>query len=391
MYWKLQENVLSQSDLDLLVSFIRETKRFTQFERVKQFENEFAEWQGSEYCVFVNSGSSANFILISALKELCGWNDGDEIIVPAITWPTTVTPIIQLGLNPVFVDINLDDLSFIYDRIESKITTRTRGIFVVHLLGFPADMQRLKELVNERDILIIEDCCESHGAKQKSVKVGNFGMAGTFSSYWGHHITTIEGGMVTTNNEDLYNLLLLKRSHGLARELPNELHSRIKAKHQDIDFNFLFLTDGFNFRNTEFNAMFGLLQLKGIDGFITIRNRNYDRFISICKRFPDHLITLDSIGKSSFSLPFFFKNYEQKQAFQKCILNAGIEYRPIIGGNLLRQPFLKKYYNKDQFKNSDFIHSNAFYIGNNQFVNQEKVDYLDKLMSEYFNYYKGSN
>lgn len=384
MFWKLQENVISQSDLDLLVSFIRETKRFTQFENVKQFETEFAKWQGCKYCVFVNSGSSANLLLINALKELWGWNEGDEILVPTVTWPTTVTPIMQLGLKPVFVDINLDDLSFNYDRIESKITSRTRGIFVVHLLGFPADVQRLKEIVNERDILIIEDCCESQGATLNGVKVGNLSMAGTFSFYWGHHITTIEGGMVTTDDEELYNLLLLKRSHGLARELPNKLHSEIKTNHQDIDFNFLFLTDGFNFRNTEFNATIGLSQLKRIDIYIAIRNRNYEQFVSICKRFPDQLLTLDSSGKSSFSLPFYFKDYEKKKAFQEYIFNAGIEYRPIISGNLLQQPFLEKYYNKDQFQNSDFIHSNAFYIGNNQFVDEERIDYLDKLMSEFF-------
>jgi CDP-6-deoxy-D-xylo-4-hexulose-3-dehydrase len=170
MFWKLQENVVDDSDLDVLVSFIRQTKRFTQFTKVKEFEAAFAAWQGCKYCVFVNSGSSANLILVNAVKELRKWRDGDEVIVPAVTWPTTITPVIQCDLKPVFADANLTDLSFDYDQIESKITPRTRGIFVAHLLGFPANVQRLKEIVSGRDIAIIEDSCESQGATLNGVK-----------------------------------------------------------------------------------------------------------------------------------------------------------------------------------------------------------------------------
>jgi len=385
MFWKLQENILTDQDIGLIVEFVSTTKRFTQFEKVIQFEKEFSAWQRCEHSVYVNSGSSANFLLINALKELRKWNVGDEIIVPVVTWPTTITPILQMGLKPVFVDINLDDLSFDYNKLAESITSKTRGIFVVHLLGFSANIDKIKEITAGKDIILIEDCCESQGAELNGNKVGNLTTAGTFSFYWGHHMTTIEGGMICTNDSELFKLLLLKRSHGLARELPSESHNFYKRKYKEIDFNFLFLTDGFNFRNTELHAVIGIAQLKKIDEYIKIRNSNYQKFIELCVKYNDSIIIINGNGISSFTLPFIFKECDKKLAFEKIIQKHGIESRPIISGNLLRQPFLKKYYNKGQFKNADFIHSNAFYIGNNQFVNEERIDYLEKLMSEYFN------
>jgi CDP-6-deoxy-D-xylo-4-hexulose-3-dehydrase len=382
VFWKLQENVVNDSDLDLLVAFIRETKRFTQFAKVKEFENAFAAWQGCKYCVLVNSGSSANLVLINALKELYRWCDGDEVIVPAVTWPTTITPVLQCGLKPVFVDVNLSDLSFDYDQVAGKTTTRTRGIFVAHLLGFPANVQKLKDIVGGRDIVIFEDACESQGATFNGTKVGNLSTAGTFSFYWGHHMTTVEGGMLCTNDENLFKLFVLKRSHGLARELLPEYHPALKAKYPDIDFNFLFLTDGFNFRNTEFNAVLGLAQLRRIDEFIGIRNRNYAGFVTMSKRHEDQLIVLESEGVSSFVLPFLFRQQARKQKFQEMMRGAGIESRPLISGNLLRQPFLNHYYDPAGYRNADFLHTNAFYIGNNQFVDDKRLDVLDDLMAE---------
>jgi CDP-4-dehydro-6-deoxyglucose reductase, E1 len=384
MFWKLQENIVTESDLDLLVEFIRETRRFTQFTKVAAFEHAFAAWQGCRYCVYVNSGSSANLLLVNAAKELFGWQDGDEVIVPAVTWATTVTPVMQCGLTPVFVDVNLSDLSMDYDKLSSKITEKTKAIFLAHLLGFPANINRLKEIIGERDIVILEDSCESQGATLNGTKVGNLGLAGTFSFYWGHHMTTVEGGMLCTNSEELYNLLLLKRSHGLARELPPEKHDAIKKTHDDIDFNFLFLTDGFNMRNTEFNAVLGLAQLERIDEYITIRNRNYRQFLALCSKYEDDLVLLDAPGISSFVLPFLFKNRVRKEAFQLLIHDAGIESRPLISGNLLRQPFLSKYYNSVDYPNADFIHTNAFYIGNNQFVDENRLNVLASLLQTFF-------
>lgn len=380
MFWPLQENIISNEELDLLVNFIRETKRFTQFTKVREFEQAYSEWMGCKYSVFVNSGSSANLLMIYAAAERYGWQHGDEVIVPALTWPTTVTPVMQAGFTPVFVDANLDDFAFDYDQLAAKITPRTRAIFLVHILGFPADIDRIKKIIGDRDIVILEDTCETQGGTIGGTKVGNFGLGSSFSFYWGHHMTTVEGGMICTNDEEFYKLNVLKRSHGLARELPERYQADIRAAHPDIDFQFLFLTDGFNFRNTEFNAVLGLSQLPKLDKFIEIRNRNYRRFLSICRRFEDKLVILDRPGMSSFVLPFVLKDVALKAPFRELIRENGIESRPLISGNLLQQPFLKKYYKAGEFEVADMLHRNAFYIGNNQFVNDERLDVLEKLM-----------
>jgi CDP-6-deoxy-D-xylo-4-hexulose-3-dehydrase len=384
-FWPLMENIITDKDLDVLINFIKTTKRFTQFTRVREFETAFSKWQGCNHSVFVNSGSSANLILVSAAKEMYKWNDGDEVIVPSVTWTTTVTPIIQLGLKPVFVDINLEDLAVDYQKINKLITNKTKAIFVAHLLGFPASIDKLKKIIKNKNIIILEDCCETQGGNINGIKVGNYGLAGTFSFYWGHHMTTVEGGMICTNNKALYELLILKRSHGLARELPKESHFNIKKKYPDIDFNFLFLTDGFNVRNTEFQAVLGIEQLKRIDKYIKIRNQNYQLFLNECKNYKNYLITIDKLGISSFVLPFFFKIKKYKNNFQEIIKDAGIESRPLISGNLLRQPFLSKYFFNGEFVNSEFIHENAFYIGNNQFVNKTRLHKLFEIMNKFFN------
>ena len=384
MFWPLMENVVSQGDLEVLINFIKKTKRFTQFEKVKEFEDAFSLWQGCKYSVYVNSGSSANLILLSAAKELHEWEEGVEVIVPAVTWTTTVTPVIQLGLSPVFVDVNLDDLAVDYDQVSKAITSKTRAIFVAHLLGFPAAIEKLNQIIKNKNIVLLEDCCETQGGIAKSKKVGNHGEGGTFSFYWGHHMTTVEGGMVCTNNEELYKLLLLKRSHGLARELPTKSHAPLRNKYPDIDFNFLFLTDGFNVRNTEFNAVLGVEQLRRLDGVIETRNKNYKEFVEECEKWPNRLLTLNHPGISSFVLPFFFKEKQHKEAFQKLINESEIESRPIISGNLLRQPFLANYMVPDKFSNADFIHENAFYVGNNQFVDSSRLIVLFRLINEYF-------
>ena len=385
MFWKLQENVLTDHDLQDLTDFIKTTKRFTQFTNVAKFEAAYAQWQGCQYCVYVNSGSSANLIMIAAASEMYNWPADAEVIVPAVTWPTTITPVMQSKYKPVFVDANLSDLSFDYEKLAAAITDKTRAIFVAHLLGFPADIKKIQQIIGDRNIVLLEDCCESQGATIDGKKVGNFGLAGSFSFYWGHHMTTVEGGMICTNDEEFYKLLLLKRSHGLARELPERFHADIKKKYPEIDFNFLFLSDGFNVRNTELHAVLGLSQLPKMNDYIDIRNKNYRSYLDICKNYEDQLhVIKPEPGYSSFVLPFFFKDAKKKSLFQECMMKEGIESRPLISGNLLRQPFLNQYYDPANFKNADFIHENAFYIGNNQFVDDSRMERLAQLMKDFF-------
>ena len=228
--WKLQENIIERRDKDILIDFINSTDRFTQFEKVKEFENKWGDWQGCDFAVFVNSGSSANLLMMDVVKEFYKIDDDAEVLVPAITWSTNITSVIQAKLKPVFVDINLSDFSFDYDKLQNAITSKTRIILITHLIGIPANMEIINNIANKNNLIVLEDCCESHGAKFNNKKVGNFGIMSTFSFYWGHHITSVEGGMICTNNEELFDLLLLKRSHGLARELPNTKHEYYKKK-----------------------------------------------------------------------------------------------------------------------------------------------------------------
>lgn len=379
--WKLQENVLEEGDLQELVEFIRTTKRFTQFVKVREFEEAWSRWQGCGYSVYVNSGSSANLVILSLMKETLGWQGGDEVLVPAVTWVTNVTPILQCGLRPVFVDVNLEDFSFDYEDLARRIGPRTRAVFVTHLIGFPADVRRIASIVEGRGIEILEDCCESHGARVGATRVGNFGTCSSFSFYWGHHMTTVEGGMVCTGREELHQLALLKRSHGLARELPPGLHDGWARRHPDVDFNFLFVTDGFNFRNTEFNAVIGLAQIKKLDRYIEIRNANHRRFLEILAGHREHLLLPDHPGISSFCLPFVFRDERVKRRMEGLLRAHQIEFRPIIGGNLLRQPCFAAYGTPSEFPNAEFLHTNAFYIGNNQFVGSSRLERLRPLLA----------
>lgn len=386
--WKLQENIIDRSQTEILINFIKTTERYTQFIEVKKFEDAWSRWQGCKYSVFVNSGSSANLVILDLLKELYRWQNGDEIIVPVVTWPTDISSVLQLGLKPVFVDINLQDLAFDYDDLKKKISSKTRAIFLTHLLGFPANIERIKIIIGKTNIKLIEDCCESHGATINGKKIGNFGICSSFSFYWGHHISTVEGGMICTNEEKIYKLAILKRSHGLARELPKKYHSYYKRRYKDIDFRFLFLTTGFNVRNTELSAVLGLTQLQHLDRYITIRNNNYKKFINILSLYSNFFFIPYKAGISSFILPFFLKHKRDKENLQKYLTIKEIESRPIVTGNLLKQPFLKSFSVPGKFPNANFIHTNGFYIGNNQFVDEKRLYYLKNALDEFFQRYR---
>jgi CDP-6-deoxy-D-xylo-4-hexulose-3-dehydrase len=284
------------------------------------------------------------------------------------------------------VDVNLNDFSFDYKKLKSSITNKTKAIFVAHLIGFPSEILRIKKIIKNKKILILEDCCESQGAKINNTKVGNFGLAGSFSFYWGHHMSTIEGGMITTNNREFYNLCLLKRSHGLARELPINEQSKYKKKYAKKEFKFLFLRDGFNLRSTEINAFLGLNMIRKIDNWIKIRNDNYKIFINILMKHEKEFLIPLKKGISSFVLPFLMKGKNKKNKLEKFLNQNNIETRPFIAGNLLRQPFLEKIKSKKHV-NADFIDYNSFYIGNNQFVNKLRLKKLNWLLNKFFNNY----
>jgi CDP-4-dehydro-6-deoxyglucose reductase, E1 len=379
--WKLQSDVINTTYRKKISEFVLNTRRFTQGEAILEFEKNFSNWMGAEYSLFVSSGSTANFLLIDSMKEKYNWNDMSEIIVPAVTWTTNVSPIIQLGMKPVFCDINLDDMSFDYNMLATLISKNTKAIFLTHLIGLPANIEKINKIIDNNDIKIIEDCCEAQGATISNKKVGSFGIGSTFSFYWGHIMTSIEGGMVVTNDKELYHLMKMKRSHGLARELPKSEWSNIKKYNKNIDFNFLFLNLGYNFRNTEINAFIGNLQLSEVEQIINERKKNYSAFMEIISKV-GCIKKVYKLGMSPFCLPLIFESVAKKEIAMKLLTESEIEYRPLISGNLLYHPAFKRFANKLNYKNANFLHNNALYIGNHQFVTTNNFTKLSEVLTE---------
>ena len=386
-FWPLMKNIITDEDKDKMIEFIKSTNKFTNGARVREFENKWSDWLGCKHSLFVSSGSTANFLLLAAIKEFYNLKDGDKVLVPSMTWVTNIGPVIQLGLTPVFCDVDSYDFGFDKDHL-NKIKEQhpdIKLIWITHLFGIAADVDYYKELFP--DALIAEDVCESHGAKINGQKAGVFGEGGTFSFYFGHHMTTVEGGFVSTNNTELYELMRAKRSHGLVREMSEEYRKPIIKKYPDVHPQFLFITDGYNFRNMELNAVLGLSQLKNLDSSIEIRKSNINRFIKMLD-YPQFDTNFKLEGNSSFVLPFLCKSVELKNKLEKHLALNGVETRPLCSGNLLRQPFLQ-YLNLDleEYPKVDNLHFKGFYIGNNHLITEDEWLKLENLVFEFMTLY----
>jgi len=383
LHWPLIKDSITWLDKLRLCYFLLTNNKYTNGVYVKKFEQQWATWLGSKYGLMTNSGSSANLLLLSAVKEKYQLQANDKVLVPACTWSTNISPIIQLGFTPIFCDVNLENFSFDIEHMQQikQQHPNIKLIFVTHLLGFSANNELYRTMFP--DAIILDDVCESHGCMTPNGrKRGSDSLGATFSFYFGHHMTTIEGGMIVTSDLELYNIMKMKRSHGMSREALNpEIYA---SQYPDLDPRFLFVTDGYNLRSTELNAILGLAQLPRLDSIIQQRRRNFTRFVNIVNSHPDkfYQIYLDPLN-SNYSLPFVCRTPDIMQQLKQKFTAYGIEHRPIVGGNLLRQPFLKNY----QFTvikhnyNVDLINQNGFYIGNSQFVNNRHLDQLENLLN----------
>jgi CDP-6-deoxy-D-xylo-4-hexulose-3-dehydrase len=378
--WPLMKNTLTFLDRLKLAKFILSSDKFTQGPMVEKFEQEWSKWLGAKHSLFVTSGSTANFLLLAAVKEKYNLKNGDKVLVPACTWVTNINPVFQLGLEPIFCDINLKDFSFDVDNMKllSKKHPDIKIVFTTHLLGIPAPLDEYKKLFP--NAIFIDDVCESHGARTPTGKVGADSIGATFSFYFGHHMSTVEGGMISTNDFELYDLMRMKRSHGLART-SLKFHEYAQ-KNSEIEKSFLFITDGYNFRNTELGAVLGLSQLKRLDSFIEKRRENYKIFVDICNKSDKLYPVYNHEGNSSFCFPFICKTHEIKTRLVALFEEYEIEYRPIVGGNLLKQPYLKSRYDISDLPNADKVHDNGVYIGNNQFITFENMKVVEKIVKK---------
>ena len=380
--WPLMENTISWSDRFQLIKFLATADKFTNGPMIKEFEKQWALWVGSKHALMVNSGSTANLLIVSTIKEFYQLRNGDKVLVPACTWVTNISPVIQCGLEPVFCDVNLSNFSFNVEHMQqiAKQHPDIKVIFVSHLLGFSAENEIYKKIFP--NALIIDDVCESHGCLDaQGNKQGHDSLGASFSFYFGHHMTTIEGGMINTNNTKLYELMRLKRSHGMARESAD--FKKYADAFPEINPQFLFVTDGYNFRSTEINAVLGLNQLKRLDKMIFQRRANFALFTDIINANQDKFYPIScQSGASNFAFPFICKTKEICHQLKTLFDQAGIEHRPVIGGNLLRQPFLKNYVFGTTIANSnaDIINFNGLYIGNNHFVTRHDMLWLERIL-----------
>ena len=358
---------------------------FTMGEYVKTFESQFAEYHNKKFAVMVNSGSSANLIATAAFfyKENCPLKAGDEVIVPCVSWATTYHPLHQYGLKLKFVDVELDSLNIDISKLEAAITENTKMIVGVSILGNPARLEELREFADKHNLYFLEDNCESLDAEIDGVKAGTFGDIGTFSFFFSHHISTMEGGMLITDDEELYQLSLSLRNHGWTRGQPDD--SKIYTKSAD-DFSeaYRFILPGYNVRPSELNAVVGIEQLKKLPEFTKQRRKNLKQFELIFKD-DNRFITQKEHGKSSsFCFPIIIKpesNIDRERIF-KALHEADIGFRMITGGNMLRHDVLKYYDWSIDGKavNADIIHDNGFFIGNHPFDLSKQLEKLKEII-----------
>ena len=351
------------------INDVIKSNRYTMGSKVRQFENEFSEFFDVKYSLMLNSGSSANLLAIASLiiDEETDLNKGDEVIVPAVSWSTTFSPISQYGLKLRFVDIDLNTLNIDENLIENAITKKTKAIFAVNLLGNSCNFKKLKDLCNKYNLLLLEDNCESLGAKYDNKFTGTIGNVGTFSFFFSHHMQTMEGGMLVTNNKKTYELANSMRAHGWIRDLPDD-NSLFKKTGDNFEDSFKFITPGYSIRPLEMSGAIGSVQLRKINSFIDNRRENAKFFNELFKSNENIIIQRETGESSWFGFSIVLKNkfLGKRSEVLKKLSNANIETRPIVAGNFTKNPTIKymDHTISGELKNAEYIDENGFFVGN---------------------------
>ena len=386
---KLMENNITKSDLTNVKRLLsKKNIILTQSKNVKIFEQKWSKWLGVKYSTFVNSGSSANFITISILKYLNKNKNKNEIIVPTLTWVSDVNSVILNNFKPIFVDINPKNLSMSEKEIFKKVNKKTLAVFITHAQGFNGLSSNLLKFLKKKKIHLIEDVCESHGAKFKNKKLGTFGLISNFSFYYAHHLSTIEGGMICTNTKKIYEMARIFRSHGMVRESDNKkFEKEMIKKYKKLSPQFIFLYPTLNFRNNEIGAIIGLNQLKNLDNNNKKRTKNFNLFLNNLNK-KKYFTNFDTKGSSNYAFPVILKtkNFKKRNLFEKILTKNMVEFRRgnAGGGNQLRQPYVKKFINNvnfNNYKNVDHIHFFGYYMGNYPNLKKSKIIKLVNLLN----------
>lgn len=383
--WPLMVNNIERSDLDLLIEYLKQDDpKLTHGPRVVEFEAKWSEWLKVKHSLMLNSGSSANDLTMLALRELRGTG---EIIVPALTWVSDIASVLHAQMKPVFVDINPRSLAMDTNEILKSITPKTKGVFLTHILGYNGLTDKLLSELTRLEIPLIEDVCESHGATHNGNRAGSFGLASNFSFYYAHHMTTIEGGMISTNDENFFDIVRMLRSHGMVRESASVATKNMYVKnYPDLNPDFIFAYSAHNMRPTEINAILGLSQLQRLDHNNKKRTANLTRFLSQLEN-SVFRTDFDLCGSSNYAFTLILKepDFKKRDKVELLLQENGVEFRRGLsgGGNQLRQPYLRRtgaFPKPESLAETDYVHHFGWYIGNYPDLKIEKIDWLCQLL-----------
>tara|TARA_R100000231_G_C5329087_1_gene165779 strand:- start:268 stop:1425 length:1158 start_codon:yes stop_codon:yes gene_type:complete len=381
---KLAYDTISDSEINSLCEWLKTSPRLTKGELTEEYEKLWSKKIGCNHSVFVNSGSSALLISIYCLIEKGVLKKGDEVVVPALSWATDLAPVVQLGLKPVLCDCNLKDLSIDLNHLEYLVKKqKPKALILVSVLGLVPEMDDIINFCQENNIIVIEDACESLGSSYNGQKLGNFGTMSCFSTYYGHHLSTIEGGMVCTNDDGIFNLLKSLRSHGWDRDMSAKYSSRLKKQFSvdnDFEAQYKFYHFGFNLRSTDLQAFIGINQLKRFDEIVGKRNENYNFYKSILSNsYWEPPASTEHKYISNFAYPVIHPN---RAAIAQKLKENNIESRPLICGSLGRQPFWTKNYGTVNLDNADKVNDLGFYLPNNHELKNSQINDIKESIKE---------
>jgi CDP-6-deoxy-D-xylo-4-hexulose-3-dehydrase len=373
-----------------LAEYILQAPKLSMDTKCREFEQAFATYQGRSDAILFNSGGSANLALLQALRNLGRLKTGDRVGFSALTWSTNTMPIIQMGFEPVAVDCDRRTLNVMSSMLQARLKdTPMQALFLTNALGFTGDLEAIRKICDTNGILLLEDNCESLGTELPGGKAGNFGVASTFSFFVAHHMSTIEGGMICTNDEELGEMLRIVRANGWDRNLTSVQQYKWRKKHQvksEFEAKYTFYDLGFNMRPTEITGFIGLFQMKFLEENIEKRELNYLRLEKIVKENPDLIVLEHSHIKrlSNFSFPVMCKSAELRKKYLDQFSGAGIEIRPMIAGNIQKQPFYHKYVkNHYDLTETDFIHDCGFYCGNYPELSENDLETMSSALRVY--------
>lgn len=377
----LVKDTINKDDINHLISWLQTNPHLTKGPKNIEFEELWSKWLGVNYSVYVNSGSSANLAMLYALSQ---WTKlkNKKVVVASVSWTTTVSPIIHLGMTPILCDCNLDNLGVDLKHLEEIFIKENPSVLmIVHVLGFPCDIEKIVALCKKYDVFLLEDSCECVGSSVNEKKMGTYGTASSFSFYFGHHMSTIEGGMISTNDFELYEIIKSIRSHGWDRDLSKTTQESLRRKNKIDDFKSLytFYYPGFNLRSTDLQAVLGIQQLKRIDSFCKKRNENLLLYDSLIKNSYWKIKLSTNTFVSNFAYPIIHPDI--KNVIQS-LRNNDIECRPLICGSMGEQPYWVNLYGRCVLPNSNLVHNYGIYVPNNHEMTQKEIETICKIVNQ---------